>query len=288
MSEFISAFMLQEHLAWNWMIVAYFFLGGLAAGAYLLSVAANYWLTDLKPIATIAALVAIVTLGVGSFFVWLDLGAPLRVFYLFLHFNAAAPASWGSWFLAIFLAIAALYALACLTGREEKVKRLAAIVGVPFALLTATYTGVLMNRAPGLTLWHNAMLPALFLNGGLISGIALTMVLTAGRLGSPTMVKLGRFVACLVAAELLMVFSEVAILSAGGTESAAAVRALLTGPLSATFWLVQVIAGSVVPLMILAFDKKGRPAAQVIACLLLLVGVYTMRHIVVIGGQLIG
>jgi hypothetical protein len=31
-----------SHLAYDWMIVTYFFLGGLSAGAYLFSVAANY------------------------------------------------------------------------------------------------------------------------------------------------------------------------------------------------------------------------------------------------------
>jgi len=36
------------HTAYDWIIVAYFFLGGLGAGAFLLSVAANYWKQELK------------------------------------------------------------------------------------------------------------------------------------------------------------------------------------------------------------------------------------------------
>jgi hypothetical protein len=41
-----------SHLAYDWMIVTYFFLGGLSAGAYLFSVAANYnldpWLKEVR------------------------------------------------------------------------------------------------------------------------------------------------------------------------------------------------------------------------------------------------
>ena len=36
------------HLAYDWMIVTYFFFGGISVGAYMFSVAANYWKQELK------------------------------------------------------------------------------------------------------------------------------------------------------------------------------------------------------------------------------------------------
>jgi len=276
-----------HELAWNWTIVAYFFLGGVGAGLYLLSVAANYWLPEFKPAAKAAAVAAPVALAVGTFFVWLDLGMKSRVFLLFTSFNRTAPASWGSWFLALSLAISAIYALACLTGKEAKVKA-PAIAGVPLALLVASYTGVLLNRAAGRPLWHSAMLPALFLNGGLLSGFAMALLLCLRKLESAARVTLGWLIACLIAVELVMVFAEVAILAAGSTADAAAAQALLTGQFSVSFWAVQIAGGSLIPFLILVFDGKGRVALQAIASLLVLIGIYAMRHIIVIGGQVVG
>ena len=56
------------HLAYDWMIVTYFFFGGLSAGAYMFSVAANYWKQEFKPLAKTAAILAPITLTIGMFF----------------------------------------------------------------------------------------------------------------------------------------------------------------------------------------------------------------------------
>ncbi|KKK60962.1 hypothetical protein LCGC14_3019110, partial [marine sediment metagenome] len=75
------------HLAYNWMIVVYFFLGGLGAGAFLLSVAADFWKQELKPVAKIAAIIAPLAVGIGLLFLVADLGRPERFWRLFLTFN---------------------------------------------------------------------------------------------------------------------------------------------------------------------------------------------------------
>ena len=71
----------MHELAFNWVVVTYFFLGGMSAGSFLLSVAANYWLTDYKPIAKKAAIASFVSLAMGLIFllalVYLTLGGLL-------------------------------------------------------------------------------------------------------------------------------------------------------------------------------------------------------------------
>ncbi|MHC4771999.1 MAG: DmsC/YnfH family molybdoenzyme membrane anchor subunit, partial [Planctomycetota bacterium] len=73
-----------SHLAYDWMIVTYFFLGGLSVGAYLFSVAANYWKQEFKHLAKKSAVLSLITLAIGMFILLHDLGQPYRAWRLFL------------------------------------------------------------------------------------------------------------------------------------------------------------------------------------------------------------
>jgi formate-dependent nitrite reductase membrane component NrfD len=245
----------------------------------------NYWKKEFKPLAKTAAIVAPLSFAVGMLFLLIDLGQPLRAWRLFLNFNPTSAISWGTWFLNIFFVFSLVYAWLLIKGEDEKAKKLA-YAGLPFAFLVATYTGMLLHQAPGRILWHNAMLPWLFLLGGLISSIALVILLSAGRQNRTILVKLARFVVWLVLLELVMVFLEIITLFTGGTETVTTVKALLSGSYGLLFWGVQIFVGAAIPVFILLRNKTSGPA-QAIACMLILMGIYAMRYIVVVGGQII-
>jgi len=273
------------HIAYNWMVVVYFFLGGLGAGAFLLSVAANYWRQELKPVAKTASVVAPIAVAIGLFFLWLDLGMPFRVWRLFLSFNPRSALSWGVWFLNIFFALSLINAWLSLKGQTDKAKGVA-YLGVPFAVLVGAYTGVLLGQSPGSALWHSALIPVLFLNGGLISGIAAAIIFSVKRESGELLSKLGKVVAWLVVLELGLLIVELLALFNGGTEGVEAANALLAGEFSLLFIGVEVVLGALIPLLILLRSKVS-PAALAVASALVLVGVFTMRYVIVIGGQVI-
>lgn len=288
MSEFMSGFMLEPHLAYNWMIVVYFFVGGLSAGAYLLSVIVGRWMSDGRVVARNAAFVAPLAMIPGLALLVLDLGSPMRAPFLGIHFNPTSVLSWGSIFLGVFFAISVLHALQqWKDGWWSSPARKLAPVGAVCAVIVASYTGLLLNGAPGLVLWHNALLPVLFLNGGLISGIAATLLFSRGEGADAASSKLGRIAAALVVLELAMLLGEVIVLARGGAHAANAAHELMFGQYSMAFWALQIVAGSAIPALLLA-NGKGGALLRAAASILLLVGVYTMRHIVVIGGQIIG
>lgn len=271
------------HVAYNWMVAAYFFLGGLGAGAFLLSVTANYWKEELKPIAKVAAIVAPVAIAIGLFFLWIDLGKPFRAWRLFLSFNPRSAISWGVWFLNIFFALSVVYAGLLIKGQAAMAKRFA-YLGLPFAILTGVYTGVLLMQSPGRALWNSALVPVAFLNGGLISGMALVLLLSAGRLSQELRSKLGRVLGWLVMLELGLVAVEMVALLNGGTEEVAAAEALFTGSFGFLFLGIQIGIGALIPMLILLRSKAGS-AAVAFACALVLIGIFTMRYVIVIGGQ---
>ncbi len=273
------------HIAYNWMIALYFFLGGLGAGAFLLSVTANYWNQQFKPIAKTASFVAPVAIAIGLFFLWIDLGRPFNAWRLFLSFNPASALSWGVWFLNIFFAFSVIYAGLLAIGRGSQAK-LAGYIGVPFAILVGTYTGILLAQAPGRIMWHSAIIPVLFLNGGLISGAAATLLLSAGRQSRALLSKLGKVVGLLVLLELGLIVIEFLVLINGEVEGVTAAKALLTGEFGFLFLGVEILLGAVIPLLIL-LRREVSSAAISIASVLILIGILTMRYVIVVGGQVI-
>jgi formate-dependent nitrite reductase membrane component NrfD len=277
----------MSELTFNWMVVFYFFLGGLSMGSYFLSVAANYWLKEFKPLARTAAIITPFAVALGSLILLIDLGQPLRMWRLFSTLNPTAPLSWGSWILIIFLALSALYAVLLIKGEDAKAKKVA-YTGLPFALAVGTYTALALAAAPGRELWQTAILPWLFLNGGFISGLALVMLLSVGSQKRAVVSKLGKFVAVLAMVELAMLFTEIIVLSTGTSEAVMSVRILLAGELSFLFWAVVVVLGALVPIFVLFQAKLANMVyANAVASALLLTGVYATRYVLVIGQQII-
>ena len=281
MPEYIT----EPDVAYNWMTAVYFFLGGLSAGAFLFSVVANYWKKDLRPLGKTVGILAPIVLAVGMLFLLLHLGRPERAWRLFLSFNPRSALSWGVWFLNIFFALSLLYAWSLVKGSVGAARKFG-YLGAPFAIAVASYTGVLLTQAPGRPLWHSPLLPVLFLNGAVISGTALAVLVSAGRQNKTLLAKVGKFLAGLVALELGMLFVEFVVLFNGGADGAAAARALLTGQYATLFLGIEVFLGSIIPIFLL-LRRDVSASAQAVASILILIGIIAMRYVVVVGGQVI-
>lgn len=278
---------LEHIMSFDWMVVTYFFLAGVSAGAYIFSVVANYWMTEFKPLARAGAIVAPIALAIGMFFLFIDLGQPFRAWRLFLTFNPTSAISWGTWFINIFILLNLVYAWFLIKDEDEKAKKWA-LSGLPFAVLVSTYTAVILAQSPGKELWRHivAIIPWLFLVGALVSGIALVMLVSAGRKEDAILAKLGKILAGFIFLELGIVFTDVLILMNGGTIAVESAKSFLVGEFSFLFWVVEVILGSFIPVFIF-LRKKVSAKGYAVASMLVLVGIFAMRYIVVIGGQAI-
>jgi formate-dependent nitrite reductase membrane component NrfD len=270
-------------LAYDWMIAAYFFLGGLSAGTFLFSVATTYWKKDLRPLGKPAAILTPIILGVGMLILLFDLGQPMRAWRLFTTLNPTSALSWAAWFLNIFAVLSVLYAWGLIKGTPDKVKKFA-YLGVPLAIMVASYTGMLLAQAPGRPLWHSAMIPVVFLNGALASGIALGLLASGGRLGA-AQAGVGKLLGYLVLLELGLLVLELFVLRNSGGEAAAAATDLLTGAYAIPFLGIVVVLGIIIPAALLL--KSKAPAVHMLASVLVLIGIFTMRYVVVVGGQTI-
>ena len=273
----------HHHEAMGFLIVVYFFLSGLGAGAALTAAGCRLFgggrYAKIEKTAAIAAPILLVP---GLLCLLADLGQPLRFFNLMLHFNPNSVASWGVWVLNIFMGISVIYAFLHVIGRAQKATPLACASFV-FALLTGLYSGMLLYQMRGHELWHSALLPALFLASAIASGLAVVLLLSGS--AEPEQKRtLAKILAVAVGVDLVLALTELLSLAWATGGKAEAARVILSGGLGALFIWVYLVLGLVIPLVALARARSGR-LAQVAAAVLILAGTLAMRYVIVMGGQ---
>ena len=151
---------------WRWLIDAYFFLGGLAAGSYFLAT-----LMDLfgksrdRRLVHLGYLIAFPLVGLCGLVLTVDLGRPERFWHMLIQsetlrpmIKTYSPMSLGAWALLCFGGCALLSFVAVLAERgwlgwpllrrlspPAFVGRLVTVVGALLGFYVAGYTGVLLS-----------------------------------------------------------------------------------------------------------------------------------------------
>ncbi|MBW8040669.1 MAG: hypothetical protein FVQ85_11780 [Planctomycetes bacterium] len=267
--------------------VMYFFFSGLTSGTFLLSLWAGYGQEKLKSVAKPAAVITPISLAIGLLLLVLHLERPFQFWRILITFKPTSTTSWGAWVLNIFFVISFLYAFLWLKNKGEKAKMLG-LFGLPFALFTGLYTGLLLMQMSGNALWDSALLPWIFLVGGLLTAIAVTVIVLTVMGQKPTEPFFGlrRHIQALIAIELLMIASEFVGLFTGGAAATEIAVMLLRGKLSFWFLNLEVLVGLLIPLGLLIVAKRSKNAGlHVAVSALVIIGVLTMRFIVVLVGQ---
>ena len=170
---------------WKWEIAAYFFLGGLSAGAYLLArMAARFGgrrYTDVTRLGTAAALGALLPCPP---LLILELGDRRRFHYMLRVFKPSSPMNLGAWTLLAFSGVLTAESLRQSRGDGTDSGLAAALLdlaGIPLALLMAGYSGVLLSTTSTPIWARNPWLGPLFSTGALSSGASAIHLLLAAK-----------------------------------------------------------------------------------------------------------
>ncbi len=173
------------------------------------------------------------------------------------------------------------------------------------------YTGILLNTMVARPLWNSAILAPLFLFSGLSAGAAVVHIAAALRLGRPqaqglvggalasmiqplgaetpprqTADALIRADLVLLVIELLLIALLLANLNTSSASHIAAAALLSSGPYALPFWVGVVGIGILVPIAWQALELSHRVAHTVAPALLVLVGGFTLRWVMVGAGQM--
>jgi len=279
----VISYNIEHHEAMGALVVIYFFLSGLGAGAFL--TAAGFRLFGgerYTKVEKTAAIAAPLLLMPGLLCLVIELGQPLRFLNMFLYFNPASIASWGVWVINIFLAISVIYAYLHITGKAQNVRPLAC-VGFVFALAVGFYSGMLLYQMHGHVLWHSALVPVIFLASAIASGLAVVLLLS-GSADENQIRVLSNALAVAIGVDLVLALAEVVTLYFSSGEKAAAAEIIFSGNFGFLFIWVYIVAGLALPLVVLMRQRTSRDL-QVVTAVLVLVGTMAMRYVIVMGGQ---
>lgn len=276
------------------LIAIYFYLTGLSAGSFVLSTLAYVFGVDkYKPIGKIGVILAALFLILAPVALLVHVGQPLKAWQLFVHLNATSPITWGSFLLTLYPINCVIYGWFMFKGRH-KMTRLFGTIGIPLAVFVHGYTGFILALGKARALWNTALMPFLFLVSAMVSGIALMIIISLikdrffskeKKVNRELIFGLGNLLAAMILIDLFLVLSDVLVLLVSHTEAQEAAHLLLKGKFSVLFIWVENIMGKVLPVIMLLLPRLRNLTTVTIASIMVIVGIFIMRYVVVLGGE---
>ncbi len=280
----------------RWMIILYFFIGGISGGALLLAgLVRLFGREEDRPFVRLASYLSLAGAVISGLLLIVDLGVPLRFWHMMIQnetgrpmFKWWSPMSVGVWGLLFFGFFALLASLGALgqEGRrgwrafrflaEPPFSTLGAIGGIIGGLFLAGYTGVLLavsNRP----LWaDSSWLGLVFLLSAISTSIAALLLLARWRsVESPSTV------AWLLGFDRIALILELIAIVAFVISLGGAIRALLNA-WGVLLILGVIVLGILVPLLI----QRGRAVHDfVLPAALVLLGGFLLRMTVLLSSE---
>lgn len=293
---------------WRWLIILYFFFGGLAAGSYFLAVLIDLFGRDEdRPLARLGYYMAFPLVLLCGLLLTVDLTRPDRFWHMLIQRNTFepmfkywSPMSIGSWALVVFGLFSALSFAGALAEDEavrrrwrvlqspripwgalqwlsgtSLARRVVAVLGGFAGFYIASYTGVLLavtNRP----IWSDTPFLGMLFVVSAASTSAALLVLLAHRFGW-TM----RAIRDLEGMDAWVILIELGVLAALIVSLGPVVQAWLNA------WGVLLIMGVVIPGLIIplaaAWNRLRLPRAA--TAILVLIGGFVLRVVVVLSSE---
>ena len=189
---------------------------------------------------------------------------------------------------------------------DDQAGRWITIIGIPSAFLLHGYVGFIFGSIKANPWWSSVLMPVVFLFSAIVSGIALVLVLymfTALIRRKPIdmrcMDKLASFLFYAMIIDFSLEMLDFIHRLYESEESITILSRMIEGRLFVSLIVLQIVLGTLVPLVLLAITSpalwKGgyaktteelRRLTYFGAALLVLIGIFSIRWNVVIGGQL--
>jgi len=282
---------------WGWLIVFYFFLGGISGGAAFLAAMLHlFGRREDRPMVRLGYLVALVALIPCAPLLIVDLTRPERFWHMLWQSETGgpilkwwSPISLGVWIITLFAGVLLLALLGAWAGRlgvpgglatlaDGAVgKVIAAATGI-LGLFLAGYTGSLLT-ATNRPLWADTpLLGLLFLLSGISAGAALMLLLGWRRTHPASLSWLGRMDSYTTLVELVVLVVMLVTLGAVAT-------AVLGNAWGLALLIGTLLLGLLVPLVAHVRPRLLGAATIPLAALFTLAGSFVLRSVIVLASE---
>jgi predicted membrane protein len=182
---------------------------------------------------------------------------------------------------------------------DRKLGYIITVIGIPSAFILHGYVGFIFGSIKANPWWSTPLMPIIFLFSAMVSGISLVllvyMVISHFRKKSielDVLDSIGKYLFFVLILDFTLEGLDQIHRIYEAEESFEIIKLLVSGKLYLTLFVSQGLVGTIIPLITLAFLQfyKGkirlRKTIYFVVSILVLIGVYSMRWNVVIGGQL--
>jgi molybdopterin-containing oxidoreductase family membrane subunit len=246
-----------------------------------------------KPRARLSGLLCLALLAGGLMVLMLDLGRPERVIVAATHYNLSSVFAWNVLIYSGMTAIVAMYLWTMFERRLNVYSKPAGVVALVWRFVLTTGTGSIFGFLVARQAYQSALLAPLFIVLSFGWGLAVFLIVQstlyrwAGRpLDTAVQRRMARLLGVFVAAALYLVavyHMTNLYFARQGEFEAFILRDGGVFPL--LFWAGFVVAGSMLPLLLVYHPRLGRERDTLAAGALVVVGAFAWLYVFIIGGQ---
>ncbi|MCK6629481.1 MAG: polysulfide reductase NrfD [Anaerolineae bacterium] len=255
-----------SYVVWGLWVAMYLFFAGVAAGSFMVATLdLLFHIKIFRGTGRLALWVGLISLGAGLLQIWLDLGHMERIWKIYLQGNITSVMGQMVWGYTLFglLLVASLYL--AIRQPESKVLRVLMIVGLPLSLFVSGAVGALLGVQASRPFWHVGLLPVQFPVFSLASGVAAMLAVLGlfGRRDDPNRAQqlwvLSLATVGLALIKLYFLWADFSQSYYGNVpQNIEAVNAVLFGPYWWAFWLIQILLGTLIPVVVLVQPNLAR------------------------------
>jgi Ni/Fe-hydrogenase subunit HybB-like protein len=283
---------------WGLLIVGYVFFAIMTSGLCLASsLGTVFGIERFRPLEKRHAILATLSLTTAFGIIALDLHYPVRmVFGAVFVPSPTSPMWWMGVFYGIYLCVLLVEVWSMFTD-HPRIHQWACTCAACVAIVAPATLGAVFGVLAAKPFWHGPFTPLLMVASAFLAGTALLGIVfyAVARLGL-TDADRARALALpsirlllpigLVAVAALVVRQVAAGLLGSEPGLREATEALVAGPLAVPFWGGRVLAGLVVPMLLVLLPWGRRPGLVASAAVLALAGVFLDRTLFVWAGQI--
>lgn len=288
---------MNNQIVWGMPHVFAVYLIIAASGALnVASIASVFGKVAYKPLAPLSGLLAISLLAGGLAVLVLDLGRPDRLIIAMTYLNLKSIFAWNQLLYNGFFLIVGIYIWFMMEKKMQKYSRAAGIAAFIWRLILTTGTGAIFGFLVARQGYDAAIMAPMFIIMSFAAGLAIYILVlmatykwTGRSLGDCVLRRLknllGIFVSSVLYFVLVYHLTNLYATEHHGIEAFILLGVNGGGQYSAVFWWLQILVGSLIPLIIL-FSKLGKQRTMIAtASLLVIIGGLAQMYVIIIGGQ---
>jgi molybdopterin-containing oxidoreductase family membrane subunit len=252
-----------SYVVWGLWVAMYLFFAGVAAGCFMIAALDLLFnLPVFKGVGRIALWIALVSLAAAFVSIWLDLGHMERLWEIYIQGNPSSLIFQMVWGYTLFGLLTAASLFLAIRNPQSRFLKIIMGFGLLLSLFVSGAVGALLGVQSARPFWHVGLFPVQFPVFSFATGVAALLTIQAffGSNKDPNRQKqlwvLGLLSVALVLVKLYFMWADYSVSLYGNVpQNVDAVNAVLFGQYWWAFWILQVLIGSLIPLVVLARKK---------------------------------